>query len=126
LATVVRAQSAAVEGRIVDEQSAAVPGVAITLTHPATGCTRQTNILVTEVRRHSAVGVNLELVGFHLSTAKPPACVIVSTTQLVPGKGPEYANLTTTETSPALKKAESRIRGCLPPTSALRGHSERP
>src|SRR5262245_49545944 len=35
------AQSAAIEGRIVDEQALAVPGVAVTLTSPATGSTRQ-------------------------------------------------------------------------------------
>ena len=36
-------QSAAVEGRIVDEQSLAVPGVAITLRSPATGLERRTS-----------------------------------------------------------------------------------
>jgi Carboxypeptidase regulatory-like domain len=35
------AQSASIEGRIVDEQSLAVPGVAVTLMQPATGFSRQ-------------------------------------------------------------------------------------
>lgn len=38
-------------------------------------------------------------------SAKPPAWVIVATTQLLPGRGQEFANLTTTEFLPALKKA---------------------
>jgi hypothetical protein len=38
-------------------------------------------------------------------SGKPPAWIIVATTNLLPGKGPEYASITANEVIPALKKA---------------------
>jgi len=38
-------------------------------------------------------------------SGKPPAWVIVATTQLLPGRGAEYASITTNEFLPAFKKA---------------------
>ena len=54
---------------------------------------------------HGVIQTLVQNASLQSFSAKPPAWVIVATTHLAPGKGQEYANLTTTEVLPALKKA---------------------
>lgn len=54
---------------------------------------------------HGVIQTLVQNASLQSFSAKPPSWVIVATTHLLPGKGPEYANLTTTEVLPALKKA---------------------
>jgi len=57
------------------------------------------------VSTHGVIQTLVQNASLQSFSGKPPAWVIVTTTHVLPGKGPEFASITETEFLPALKKA---------------------